>query len=142
MKLAKISNLSDSEATIELLRLCGEAGDDERRVLHISMTGRDCTTDKALPVLESLVGAMPATERRLQLAVARRVVVLGQRVYGRLRLREDPRCFDVEAVEEDIDGSVYRAAEHLQGKSDGKLLDRSLELMRASLAQAIRRGTI
>lgn len=142
MTLAKIANLTDSEATIELLRLCGEAGDDERRILHVSMTGRDCPSERALTALEELVGAMPAEERRLQLEVARRLIVLGMRVYGRLRLREDPRLWDVEACAEDVDAVVYRAAEYLAGKSDGDMMDRSLDIMRASLSQAIRRGTI
>jgi len=139
--MTPLRSMTPSEVTLELLRLCGEAGAVERRMLLVFMCGDDrgvATPTTALSLLEETIAAMPDEERAIQLFIARRVVAVGQRGYGRFDLNAESRTFALEAILEDVDACVYRAAAEMQGRPDG-LLPRSLGIMRDALGKALRR---
>lgn len=139
MTLSPIRTLSASEVTRELLALCLEAGQTERRMMLVFIRGDDGGVkdhSEALARLYDLIGGAPDKARRMTLYFARRLIVAGQRVYGVLDLRTDRRQFSVEGLEEDADGAVYRMAADMAGRPDGFLTER-LESFRESLAQAV-----
>lgn len=69
-------------------------------------------TAEAQELLE-LVDALGPDERRVLLAVARRLA-MGQRQYGALDVAGDRRDWRKEAAEEALDASVYLACELLR----------------------------
>jgi hypothetical protein len=136
-----LRSLTESEVMRELLSLCLEAGAVERRMLLTFHAGHDYGVKdnaEALATLYDKLGASPHKERCMMLYFARRLVAHGQRTFGVLSPRTDPRQFDVEALEEDSDGCAYRMIAEARGRPDG-FLNRSLESFRDALSRAVER---
>lgn len=139
--MTPLRSLSRTEATIELLRLCVEAGDVERRMLIKHCFGDDrgvATAATALEFLKDTVGSLNDIDRLGLLYRSRRLVVLGQREYGRLDLASYSKDPAIEALEEDCDATHYRMIGELKGRPDG-LLNRSAETLKEALTALLAR---
>lgn len=146
MAMTPIRSMAPGEVTIELLKLCGEAGAFERRMLLVSFCGNDRGTadpTASLAELEKMVSAAPEEERRVQLYIARRWIALGQRQYGRHDPQTDHRDMRVEAVEESCDGLFYAIAGTFRaGQSDEVFLKMWQKIARFGVEDAIRREAV
>lgn len=140
--LAKVTDLSDSEATRELMSLVDQAGTFERQEMLVAITGEtELRLENTRAALMDFIARMPADERRRQVYLARRTVSQGMREYGAFDVDTDRRDMLVETLNELADSVFYLTAHRRRGGSP-ELLRRANMLCRDLLDEAFRKGAI
>ncbi len=140
--LAKVTELSESEATRELLSLINQAGKFERQDMITRITGEaSFQLDNTLEALLDFAARIPHDERCKQVYSARRTVEAGTKAYGVFDPDTDRRDMLVEGLQEAADLVFYLRAHVLRG-GDPSLLRDALNLFRRLLDGAYERRAI